>query len=44
MNEKLVKKLRQYTKRHGQDWVAEVKSWPFSNRLRFCWHILFGRS
>jgi len=42
MNEKVAKKLRKYTKRRGQHYVATIRSWPFRNRLRFAWSILFG--
>ena len=40
----VVKKLRKYSKRNWIEYVDALKQWPFRNRLRFCWYILFGRS
>lgn len=43
MNNRLAKKIRRGTQHNFFEYVQAVRSWPFANRLRLCWYILFGR-
>ena len=43
MNERVVKKLRQYTRRNWRQFYQDIKKLPFKNRLGIAWWILFGR-
>jgi len=43
MNQRIVKKIKKYAKRNWMEYLKEVKQWPFSNRWRLCWFILFGK-
>ena len=42
MNGRLAKKVRKYSKRNWMEYVNAIQQWPWTVRLRFCWHILFG--
>ncbi len=42
MNQKLVKKINKATKKHGKEYLQEIKGWRFIERWRYCWYILFG--
>ncbi len=39
----VAKKIKKYSKRNWMEYVNALKQWPLSNRLRFCWHILFSK-
>jgi len=43
MNGRIAKKIRKNTQHNFFEYVQAVKGWPFGNRLRLCWYILFGR-
>lgn len=43
MNSRTAKKIRKYSKRNFFEYVDAVRGWPFTNRWRLCWHILFSR-
>ncbi len=43
MNQQLAKKLRKYARKDGQEYLHEIKSWKFGNRLSFAWWLLFGK-
>ena len=42
MNSRMAKKVRKYTRRNFLQYASEVKKWPFTTRLRYCWFILFA--
>ena len=43
MNGRVAKKIRRAAKRSFFEYLAAVKSWPFTARWRLCWYILFGK-
>lgn len=43
MGTRQAKKLRKYTRLSYFEYLAAIKSWPFTVRVRLCWHILFDR-
>jgi hypothetical protein len=43
MNEKAVRKMRQYARRQVQSVLAQIIKQPFRLRLWVAWHILIGR-
>lgn len=42
MNGRMAKKVRKYSKRNWIEYFNAIREWPWTVRLRFCWHILFG--
>ncbi len=42
MNGRLAKKIKKMPKRHGQEYLRELRGWSFQNRLRLAWWLLFG--
>jgi len=42
MNARIAKKIRRGTKHNFFEYVRAVKGWPWQNRLKLCWYILFG--
>lgn len=44
MNAGAVKKLKKLAKVNWWEYVAMIKSWPFMERWRYCWYIMFDRS
>ena len=43
MNGRLSKQIRKATKRHGQEYLHEIKSWNWKNRLSLAWWLVFGK-
>ncbi len=43
MNGRVVKKIKKAAKRNWIEYVDALRQWPFRNRLRFAWYILFGK-
>ena len=43
MNNKLAKKIRKVGKRDWIEYYMAMQKWPFLARLRFSWHLLFGK-
>ena len=41
MSKKLMKEARKLAKANWMEYYFAIKKWPFSNRLRFAWQILF---
>ena len=43
MNGRIAKKIKKYAKRNYLSYLTEIRTWPFSNRLRLAWWLLFGK-
>lgn len=43
VSKKIRKSVNQATKRNFKQYVDAIRQWPFSNRFRLCWFILFSR-
>ena len=43
MNGRIAKQIRKMTKRHGMDYLRELKSYSFIGRWHLCWWLLFGK-
>ena len=42
VNGRVAKKIRKMTRRHGMEYLREIRGWRFINRWHLCWWILFG--